>query len=88
MTVTDLTGRAIRGLKTRDFRVFEDGILQKLSTFTEGAKPPFVVGDSRGRQVFDEVDLTREEDLDNSSTVTYYSDSSNHIKASASLASR
>src|SRR4051812_15933480 len=44
-TVTDSKGKYVNGLKPGDFRVFEDGILQKLSTFAEGAKPPVTVND-------------------------------------------
>ena len=39
-TVTDSRGHYINGLKPSDFRIYEDGILQKLNTFAEGAKPP------------------------------------------------
>jgi Ca-activated chloride channel homolog len=43
--VTDNKNRYINGLKPTDFKIFEDGILQKLSTFAEGAKAPLAVGD-------------------------------------------
>ena len=39
-TVTDSKGRYINGLKHKDFRILEDGIVQKVSTFAEGNKPP------------------------------------------------
>jgi VWFA-related protein len=39
-TVTDSKGRYVNGLKPGDFRVLEDGIQQKISTFTEGNRPP------------------------------------------------
>jgi Ca-activated chloride channel homolog len=39
-TITDSRGRYITGLKPGDFRVLEDGIPQKLSTFSEGNRPP------------------------------------------------
>ncbi len=42
-TVTDSRGRYINGLKPSDFRILEDGIVQKISTFTEGNKPPVAV---------------------------------------------
>src|SRR6266851_5383365 len=42
-TVTDSRGRYINGLKPGDFRILEDGIVQKLSTFAEGSKPPVAV---------------------------------------------
>ena len=38
-TVTDNKGKYVNGLKPSDFKVLEDGILQKLSTFSEGDKP-------------------------------------------------
>lgn len=42
-TVTDSKGHYINGLKPGDFKVFEDGILQKFNTFGEGNKPPVQV---------------------------------------------
>jgi len=42
-TVTDSRSRYINGLKPADFRILEDGILQKINTFAEGAKPPVAV---------------------------------------------
>ena len=42
-TVTDSKGRYVNGLKPSDFRVLEDGIVQKISTFAEGNKPPVQV---------------------------------------------
>jgi Ca-activated chloride channel homolog len=44
-TVTDSHGHYVNGLKPKDFRIFEDGILQKVSTFAEGAKPPVLVAE-------------------------------------------
>ena len=38
-TVTDSKGRYITALKPADFRILEDGIVQKVSTFVEGSKP-------------------------------------------------
>ena len=38
-TVTDNKGKYVNGLKPSDFKVMEDGILQKLATFSEGDKP-------------------------------------------------
>jgi Ca-activated chloride channel family protein len=43
--VQDSKGRYVNGLKPTDFRVYEDGILQKISTFGEGDKPPLAVAD-------------------------------------------
>ncbi|MBE0660718.1 MAG: VWA domain-containing protein [Bryobacteraceae bacterium] len=45
-TVTDNRGRYINGLKPGDFRILEDGIPQKLTTFSEGSRPPLRVLDS------------------------------------------
>src|SRR5450759_922292 len=42
-TVTDSHNRYINGLKNTDFKVYEDGIAQKMATFAEGAKPPMQV---------------------------------------------
>ena len=44
-TVTDNKGRYINGLKPKDFRVLEDGIPQKFSTFAEGNKPPVQINE-------------------------------------------
>ena len=43
--VTDSKNHYINGLKPGDFRIYEDGILQKISTFAEGAKAPLAVAD-------------------------------------------
>jgi VWFA-related protein len=43
--VVDSKGHYINGLKPTDFRIHEDGILQKISTFAEGAKAPLAVGE-------------------------------------------
>ncbi|MBA3975532.1 MAG: VWA domain-containing protein [Candidatus Solibacter sp.] len=45
-TVTDGRGRYINGLKPSDFRITEDGIPQKLTTFSEGSRPPLRVLDN------------------------------------------
>ena len=42
-TITDNKGHYVNGLKPTDFRILEDGIPQKLSTFAEGNKPPVEV---------------------------------------------
>jgi VWFA-related protein len=44
-TVTDSKNHYINGLKPVDFRIYEDGILQKLNTFGEGTKPPLLIAD-------------------------------------------
>jgi VWFA-related protein len=38
-TVTDSKGKYVNGLKPSDFKVTEDGIPQKLATFSEGSRP-------------------------------------------------
>jgi len=43
--VTDNKNKYANGLKHNDFRIYEDGILQKISTFAEGAKAPVAVND-------------------------------------------
>ncbi|HEY1339654.1 MAG TPA: VWA domain-containing protein [Bryobacteraceae bacterium] len=43
--VTDSKNHYINGLKPSEFRIYEDGILQKISTFAEGAKAPLQVSD-------------------------------------------
>jgi VWFA-related protein len=43
--VTDSKSHYINGLKPGDFRIYEDGILQKVSTFAEGAKAPVQVAE-------------------------------------------
>jgi VWFA-related protein len=51
-TVTDSKGRYVNGLKVTDFRVLEDGIAQKISTFAEGNKPPLqILEDGTTRQL-------------------------------------
>ncbi len=42
-TVTDSHNRYINGLKNTDFKIYEDGIPQKMATFAEGTKPPVQV---------------------------------------------
>jgi Ca-activated chloride channel family protein len=44
-TVTDSKGRYINGLKPTDFKVFEDGIAEKIATFAEGSKPALQVAE-------------------------------------------
>jgi VWFA-related protein len=42
-TVTDSKGHYVNGLKPADFRISEDGIREKINTFTEGNRPPMQV---------------------------------------------
>ncbi len=41
--VTDSKGKYVNGLKPTDFRVTEDGIVEKLATFSEGSRPAMEV---------------------------------------------
>src|ERR1035441_5662738 len=43
--VTDSKNHYIKGLKPGDFRFYEDGILQRVSTFAEGAGTPLAVAE-------------------------------------------
>ncbi len=45
-TVTDSKGKYVNGLKPGDFRILEDGIVQRISTFAEGNRPPVQVLES------------------------------------------
>jgi Ca-activated chloride channel homolog len=42
-TVTDNKGKYVNGLKPKDFRILEDGIVQKVATFAEGNRTPMHV---------------------------------------------
>src|SRR5262249_48238233 len=56
-TVTNNKGGYINGLKPIDFRIYEDGILQRLTTFAEGGKPPLAVNeDGTTRPLLDAKD--------------------------------
>ena len=44
--VTDSKNHYINGLKPSDFRILEDGILQKIGTFAEGANVPVAVAEN------------------------------------------
>jgi VWFA-related protein len=49
-TVTDSKGRYVNGLKHKDFKILEDGIVQKVSTFAEGNKPPVQINEDGSAQ--------------------------------------
>jgi hypothetical protein len=72
--------RYINGLVPIDFRVLEDGIPQKIVTFAEGSKPPLLVDPkAAGKPGLDlRTSNPSAEDLNNSYTITYYPDPSNH----------
>src|SRR3984957_10785241 len=44
-TVTDNKGKYVNGLKPADFRIMEDGIREKLATFSEGNRPAMEIAD-------------------------------------------
>jgi len=43
--ITDSKGHYVNGLKPKDFKISEDGIAQKINTFSEGDQPPLAVAD-------------------------------------------
>ena len=45
----------MNGLKPSDFKIYEDGIVQKLNTFAEGGKPPVGLVDDGRTQPLTEV---------------------------------
>lgn len=47
-TVTDGKGRYVNGLKPSEFRILEDGIIQKIATFSEGNLPAMRVRQDGG----------------------------------------
>jgi hypothetical protein len=77
VAVLDRTGY-INGLKASDFRVLEDGILQKISIFARpllDGKPTVEPGKPEpDPETFESI----REDLDNSYTISYYPNPSNH----------
>lgn len=44
-TVTDSKGKYVNGLKPGDFRILEDGIVQRVATFAEGSHPPLQIAE-------------------------------------------
>ncbi len=63
-TVTDSKGKYVNGLKHTDFRVLEDGIIQKLSTFAEGNRPPIqIMDDGTSKPLSVSDNTTKETDL-------------------------
>src|SRR6266849_8073964 len=80
VTVIDSQTRYIKGLKPSDFRVLEDGILQKISTFAAGGNPARSVNEdgTLGPLMNPNASGEAREDLENSYILTYYPDPSNH----------
>ncbi len=93
-TVTDSKGKYVNGLKHTDFRVLEDGIVQKLSTFAEGNRPPIQImddGTSKPLSIADntarEVDLRGPSDAFVGTNVFVLFDTSNYMYRSFVYAS-
>ncbi len=93
-TVTDSKGKYVNGLKHTDFRVLEDGIIQKLSTFAEGNRPPIQImddGTSKPLSISDntnkEVDLKGPSDAFVGTNVFVLFDTSNYMYRSFVYAS-
>jgi len=81
-TITDNKGHYINGLQPKDFRVLEDGIPQKLSSFAEGNKPPLEVqadGSTRPIQVTEQVKVEGRPDAVVGTNVFVLFDTSNYM---------
>jgi len=93
-TVTDSKGKYINGLKHTDFRVLEDGIIQKMATFAEGNRPPIQImddGSTRPLTISDntakETDLKGPSDAFVGTNVFVLFDTSNYMYRSFVYAS-
>ncbi len=81
-TVTDNKGHYINGLQPKDFRILEDGIPQKLSSFAEGNKPPLEVqadGSMRPMQITEQVKVEGRPDSVVGTNVFVLFDTSNYM---------
>jgi len=81
-TITDGKGHYINGLQPKDFRILEDGIPQKLSSFAEGNKPPLEVqadGSLRPMQVSDQGKVEGRPDAVVGTNVFVLFDTSNYM---------
>ncbi|MDP8991283.1 MAG: VWA domain-containing protein [Acidobacteriota bacterium] len=81
-TITDNKGHYINGLQPKDFRILEDGIPQKLSSFAEGNKPPLEVqadGSTRPMQITDPVKVEGRPDSVVGTNVFVLFDTSNYM---------
>jgi Ca-activated chloride channel homolog len=81
-TITDGKGHYINGLQPKDFRILEDGIAQKLSSFAEGNKPPLEVqadGSLRPMQVSDQGKVEGRPDAVVGTNVFVLFDTSNYM---------
>src|SRR6202163_1519721 len=81
-TITDNKGHYINGLQPKDFRILEDGIPQKLSSFAEGNKPPLEVqadGSMRPMQITEQVKVEGRPDAVVRPNVFVLFDTSNYM---------
>ena len=81
-TITDSKGHYINGLQPKDFRILEDGIAQKLSSFAEGNKPPLEVqadGSMRPMQLSDQGKVEGRPDSVVGTNVFVLFDTSNYM---------
>lgn len=79
-TVTDNKGRYVNGLKPKDFRILEDGIVQKLATFAEGNKPPVhVLEDGTTEAIISKTDPDQRSDAFVGTNVFVLFDTSNYM---------
>jgi VWFA-related protein len=81
-TITDNKGHYINGLQPKDFRILEDGIPQKLSSFAEGNKPPLVVdadGSTRPMPISEQAKLAGRLDSVLGTNVFVLFDTSNYM---------
>src|ERR1700681_2472934 len=81
-TITDNKGHYINGLQPKDFRILEDGIPQKLSSFAEGNKPPLEVqpdGSMRPMQITEQVKVEGRPDTVVGTNVFVLFDTSNYM---------
>jgi VWFA-related protein len=81
-TVTDGKGHYINGLQPKDFRILEDAIPQKLSSFAEGNKPPVEVqpdGSQRPMQVSEQAKVEGRPDSVVGTNVFILFDTSNYM---------
>ena len=81
-TITDGKGHYINGLQPKDFRILEDGIPQKLSSFAEGNKPPLEVqadGSLRPMQISDQGKVEGRPDAVVGTNVFVLFDTSNYM---------
>ena len=81
-TITDSRGHYINGLQPKDFKIAEDGILQKLASFAEGNKPPMEIqadGSMRPMQVSEQGKVEGRPDAVVGTNVFVLFDTSNYM---------